>query len=420
MSIITFLFKGGEVPIQCTPKEKLVTIIQRFCQKAEVNRNNVIFLFDGGILDEYITEDKIPKNEQNKKFITVDYNINDDDQNVVIIKSNDIICPKCKECASISINDDYKISLSNCKNGHKIENILISEFQKTQDINISKIICDRCKNKNMGEVFNKEFYRCINCKMNLCPLCKKEHNLNHNMIIYQNKFYICEEHGEPFISFCNECNKNLCFTCEEKHSNHQITDFKKLRKNKNDLEKELNIFKGYLDKIKKIAEDDMKNSNEKSNKVIKNFEIIYQIKKDIFTNNEVNLRNLQKLLNQDFIIKKYEEDFLSIINENNMNNRDVKISEIYERMESEFKAAGGQKKNSMKIFIQTVTGKLIPFDVKPNDKIENVKLKFQEQEGLHPELQRLIFSGIQLEDNKTFADYNIKNESKIHLILKLK
>ena len=256
MSIITFLFKGGEVPIQCTPKEKLVTIIQRFCQKAEVNRNNVIFLFNGGILDEYITEEKIPKNEQNKKFITVDYNINDDDQNDIIIKSHDIICPKCKECASISINDDYKISLSNCKNGHKIENILISEFQKTQDINISKIICDRCKNKNMGEVFNQEFYRCINCKMNLCPLCKKEHNLNHNMIIYQNKFYICEEHGEPFISFCNECNKNLCFTCEEKHSNHQITDFKKLRKNKNDLEKELNIFKGYLDKIKKIAEDD--------------------------------------------------------------------------------------------------------------------------------------------------------------------
>ena len=256
--------------------------------------------------------------------------------------------------------------------------------------------------------------------MNLCPLCKKEHNLNHNMIIYQNKFYICEEHGEPFISFCNECNKNLCFTCEEKHSNHQITDFKKLRKNKNDLEKELNIFKGYLDKIKKIAEDDMKNSNEKLNKVIKNFEIIYQIKKDIFTNNEVNLRNLQKLLNQDFIIKKYEEDFLSIINENNMNNRDVKISTIYERMESEFKATNNQKKNTMKIFIQTVTGKLIPFDVKPNDKIEKVKLKFQEQEGLHPELQRLIFSGIQLEDNKTFADYNIKNESKIHLILKLK
>ena len=325
MSRITFLFRGDEVPIECTQKEKLVTVIQRFCEKAQVNRNNVIFLFNGGILDEYITEDKIPKNEQNKKFITVDYN-NNDDQADVIIKSNDIICPQCKECASISIDDGYKITISNCKNGHKTENLLISEFEKTQDINISKIICDKCKNKNMGEVFNKEFYRCINCKLNLCPLCKKEHNLNHNMIIYQNKFHICEEHGEPYISFCNDCKKNLCFTCEEKHSNHPTTDFKKLRKNKNDLENELNTFKAYLDKIKKIAEDNNYNYKEKLNKVIQNYEIMYKIKKDIFSNIELNLRNLQKLLNQDFISKKYEKDFLSIINENNMNNRYKNIS----------------------------------------------------------------------------------------------
>ena len=419
MSQITFLFGGEEVPIQCTLKEKLVTIIQRFCEKAQVNRNNVIFLFNGAILDEYITEDKIQKNEQNKKFIIVDYN-NNDEQTDVIIKSNDIICPKCKECASISINDDYKISISNCKNGHKTENLLISEFEKTQDINISKIICDKCKNKNMGEVFNQEFYRCINCKINLCPLCKKEHNLNHNMILYQNKFYICEEHGEPFISFCNDCNKNLCFTCEENHINHQTIDFKKLRKNKNDLEKELNTFEAYLDKIKKIAEDNNNNYKEKLNKVIQNYEIIYKIKKDIFTNNEINLRNLQKLLNQDFIIKKYEKAFLSIINENNMNNRIKNISEIYEKMELKVKAMNYHEKITMKILIKTITGRIIPIDVEPHDKIEKVKLKFQKQEGLHPDLQRLIYSGIQLEDNKTFADYNIKNESIIHIVLKLR
>ena len=66
------------------------------------------------------------------------------------------------------------------------ENIPISELEKTQDINISKIICDRCKNKNMGEVFNKEFYniyRCIKNNLNLCPLCKKDHNSNHNIIL---------------------------------------------------------------------------------------------------------------------------------------------------------------------------------------------------------------------------------------------
>ena len=37
------------------------------------------------------------------------------------VKSNDIICSKCKECASISIDDDYKISIFSCKNGHKLD-----------------------------------------------------------------------------------------------------------------------------------------------------------------------------------------------------------------------------------------------------------------------------------------------------------
>ena len=333
MSTITFLFKGGEVPIKCTQREILVTIIQRFCENVQVSRNQVNFLFNGSILDEQITEDRIPMNEQNKKLIMVDYNDDEEDQADVIVKSKEVICPKCKEYASISMNDDYKISISNCKKGHKSENILISEFEKTQDINLSKIICDKCKNKNIGKIFNNEFYICINCKSNLCPMCKKEHNLNHNIIKYQNKPYICEEHGEAFISYCNQCKKNLCFTCEDNHNGHDITDFKKLRKNKKDLENELNKFKEFIDKIKSLVDDDIKNYVEKSNKVIKNYEMIYQIKKDILSNVEQNLRNLQKLLNQDFIMKKYEDDLLSIIKANNMNNRYLNIYKIYKRME---------------------------------------------------------------------------------------
>ena len=332
MSTITFLFQGVEIEIQCSKKEKFETIIKRFCEKVKVNRNQVNFLSKGKILDEQMTEDQVPFNIDNKKFVTVDDN-SDYLPADVIIKSKDIICPKCKEFASISIDDNYKISIINCKNVHKTENILISEFEETQNINISKIKCDKCKN-NMGSIFNHEFYKCINCKMNLCPLCKKEHSLYHNIILYENKYYICDEHGEAFISYCNECKTNLCFTCEEKHNGHDIIDFKKLRKNKNDLEKELDIFKEYIDKAKKIVEEDIKNYREKWNKVINNYEKIYKIKKEIFISMEQSLRNLQKLINQDFIIKKYEEDFLSIINTDKIDDRYTTISTIYEEMES--------------------------------------------------------------------------------------
>jgi hypothetical protein len=99
MSTITFLFKGGEVPIKCTQREILVTIIQRFCENVQVSRNQVNFLFNGSILDEQITEDRIPMNDQNKKLIMVDYNDDEEDQADVIVKSKEVICPKCKEYA---------------------------------------------------------------------------------------------------------------------------------------------------------------------------------------------------------------------------------------------------------------------------------------------------------------------------------
>ena len=329
MSSFTFLYHGNEIIIHCQPKENLGFIVQKFCQKINTDRENLNFLCNGKILDEQITEDKISTNSKNVRYVYVDDNSFKNDSKDIIIKSNIIICPQCKESASISI-DNYHFIISGCKNGHITDNINIEDFANTQKINLSKIICDQCKLKNMGDTTDNLFFRCPECNKNLCILCKSGHNPKHNIINYWNKYYTCEEHSEPFISYCKDCKSNLCFVCEDKHNMHEIQSFKNLfTDEKNKSNEEIKKFRDNINFLKDIVNKFI----IACNKVIESFEILYNIKKEINDNINLKQRNLQNFVNHKFLNNQIDDDIETIINEINTNNNFTGILNIYNQIQ---------------------------------------------------------------------------------------
>ena len=74
---------------------------------------------------------------------------------------------------------------------------------------------------------------------------------------------------------------------------------------------------------------------------------------------------------------------------------------------------------AMQIFVKiTIENRHITLEVEPTDRIEDVKEKIQDIEGIPPELQILTFNGIELEDDNTLQDYSIQRDDDLFLYVK--
>ena len=212
---------------------------------------------------------------------------------------------------------NYQIKLYGCENGHIINDISVNDFNKTQFIDESKIICDICKLANKNEQYNNEFNYCNTCKKNLCQLCKCKHDKSHFIIDYDKKNYLCNKHKEKFISFCNDCNKNLCFNCEARHNReHKIKSFKNFSYNEGELSKEIKKFQERIEKVKEKIEEII-NIMNKLKKNIENYNDIFY---NILNKYEQDNRNYYIIKNIDELLNNCIIQDINYISENKANN----------------------------------------------------------------------------------------------------
>ena len=295
MSEVIFTYNGKEVKIQCQNDESMKDIFQRFISKTSIGINTIYFIYGGKIINEQLTFDQLA-NEEDKKRKTMNIIVNShkDSKLPKIIKSKDIICPKCKENCKINIKD-YKITLNECPNDHILNNISLEEYNETQNIDESDIICDNCKNIYKSQTYNNKFYRCLTCNLNLCLLCKLIHNQKDYIIEYEEKNYKCKIHNEPFNNYCTQCKTNLCFLCEKPHLNHKnsLINFGNIIPDIENSENYLSQFRIKLNEFNNI----IKGIIYKLDKIVENMEIIYQINHDMIFNYKIKNRNYQILNN---------------------------------------------------------------------------------------------------------------------------
>ena len=73
----------------------------------------------------------------------------------------------------------------------------------------------------------------------------------------------------------------------------------------------------------------------------------------------------------------------------------------------------------LQLFIKTLTGETLEIKVSPNDSIKKIKEEIDKKKNILPRNQKLMFNGKELNENGTIEEYNIENNSTIHLIIRL-
>ena len=345
MSInIQFIYGEKLAIIQTVKNEYFKNIFQKYSLKTSIDLKKFHFLHKGNELNENLRVEDLNSNENPLQIIVqeikdaekrADTDTGEDNSiskfNPDLKQSNEIICPICREDCVIKV-DEFKISLEECPKGHKLSDISLPEFNKTQIINEANIICDVCKTKK-SDLTPKTIYKCFQCNLSICYLCKVSHDKSHTMIDLDLEKYMCKVHGEKNIFYCEDCHENICDKCDCDHyeKGHNLLYLKEVFE-----DKKIGVnFKDFLQKLEKCKKE-IEKMLYKIKTVYNNLDIYYKMANNLMSaysqrhKNYISVRNLNNL---NKFNKSIIGDIENIINGSNIENKITAVFRIYDRLE---------------------------------------------------------------------------------------
>ncbi len=316
--------------------EKIINVLQNYSVKMKEKFENLHFYYKGIKLklDKELTIKDLNPNGK-VTLIVIDLK----NKNQKFLETKQIICPICKniELSLFKLSED-KITLSNCKEKHTIENLDFNQFLETQNLNKDNITCEECLNKIS---YYNSFYKC-SCEKYLCPLCIYKHSKD-IQIEYIDLFNKCYKHNLPYVSYCKNCCKNLCTYCEKncKGNGHKIKilkkymiDVKKINSMKEKINENKSIISIYMEGLQRLKQRFGKKINDLITFLAHYNKLLEKIKFSIENlNNYENykiLNNYKKFKTSDYINNMKEKIYNILIKQIKYFDKKNKMSMIYE------------------------------------------------------------------------------------------
>ena len=404
MAHVIFKYNGHDISIHCDSKDKFEEIIKKFFIKSEIKDDNKLyFLYGGNKVDENLTFEQVINGEnKEEKELTIVVEEQPDDSLLLLknkYKTKDILCPKCGENILLRIKD-YKINLYNCKNGHNMENILLSQYENTKFIDPSNTLCSKCQKKNINNSFNNKIFICPICQINLCPLCKSTHDKNHKLIDFNERYSKCFLHNEDYIKYCTKCKLNICMICENEHKSHNIVYFGDILPDKAKIKDDIIAITNYIDNFNGQIE----NIISKLYEIKDNIEVFLKICNEVVNDYETKKRNFQILMNIKEL-EKYKMDLFKdigkIINEDNIIDKFNDIMNIGYKMSNQ----NNKKKSEKDIIIEKLNTQIVT--LKNNIKENNEKIKDYNYQQPYSDRQQIYQGNYNYQQNNNIPQkYN--------------